>query len=166
MFRILALLCLAAGSSAQIFGNRGARANNDLSGMSQEERDHMQGSGAAAVEKAMQGWDELANNPDSMAELMESFNDPEVKAKAREMINDPEYMKAAKKKLEEMQRKAQGAGLLDKNGQPLPGAATQAAGANPAAAALMQQMLKAQQMTQQAQGMAQAAYGGGGQQYV
>ena len=127
-FRILLVLVAACGASAQMFGNRGARANNDLSAMSDEERDHMQGTGASAVDRAMQGWDELANNPDQMADIMESFNDPEVKAKAREMINDPAYMAAAQKKLKEMQKKAQKGGMLDKNGLPIPGAATAAAG--------------------------------------
>ena len=113
MLRTLALIALALGTAeAQIFGGGGR--NNK---MSKEEMDHMQGTpqGASAVDRAMQEWDTLAQNPDMMQEMMESFKDPEVQAKAKEMINDPEYMRAAKKKLAEMQKGAQQAGLLDRD---------------------------------------------------
>ena len=135
MLRTLALIALALGTAeAQIFGGGGR--NNK---MSKEEMDHMQGTpqGASAVDRAMQEWDTLAQNPDMMQEMMESFKDPEVQAKAKEMINDPEYMRAAKKKLAEMQKRAQQAGLLDRDNNPVPGAATAAAQANPSAANMM-----------------------------
>ena len=67
-----------------------------------------------------------------------------------QMINDPEYMRAAKKKLDEMQRTAQDAGLLDQHGNPLPGAATAAGKKMPAAAQMMAQMMAAQGMQQRA----------------
>ena len=135
----LLVLSLSLGA-AQMFGKGGARDN--LGGMSKEEADHMRGTpqGAAAVDRAMQEWDTLANNPEMMQEILSSFKDPEVMEKAKEMIADPDYMRAARKKLEEMQRKAQQQGLLDENGQPLPGAATAAGKAMPAAAAMMAQM--------------------------
>lgn len=141
MLRTLALIALALGTAeAQIFGGGGR--NNK---MSKEEMDHMQGTpqGASAVDRAMQEWDTLAQNPDMMQEMMESFKDPEVQAKAKEMINDPEYMRAAKKKLAEMQKRAQQAGLLDRDNNPVPGAATAAAQANPSAANMMAAMLSA-----------------------
>jgi len=141
--RVVALLASLLVVDAQIFGGGGARANLDK--MSEEERNHMEGTpqGAAAVDRAMQEWDSLANNPEMMSEMMESFKDPEVIAKAKEMINDPEYMKAAKKKLADMQKKAAEAGLLDANGKPVPGAATAAGKAMPAAASMMAQMQQA-----------------------
>merc|ERR1719164_234559 len=100
MLRSLVLLTLATFGSAQIFGMGGAR--DPTHGMSKEEADHMRGTpqGAAAVDRAMQEWDTLANNPEMMSEILESFKDPEVIAKAKEMINDPDYMRAARKKLE------------------------------------------------------------------
>lgn len=75
------------------------------------------------VDRAMDGWDQLRNNPDKMQELWQSFKDPEVVAKAQEMLQDPVYMAAAKKKLSEMQQQARAQGLLDSSGNPLPGAA-------------------------------------------
>ena len=66
---------------------------------------------------------QLRNNPEKMQELWQSFKDPEVMAKAQEMLQDPVYMAAAKKKVAEMQASARAAGLLDANGNPLPGAA-------------------------------------------
>ena len=57
------------------------------------------------------------------------------------MLNDPEYMRAAKKKLADMQKKAQQQGLLDAQGNPVPGAASAAGKALPAAAQMMQQMM-------------------------
>ena len=68
----------------------------------------MQGTpqGEAAVDRAMQEWDTLANNPEMMKEILDSFKDPEVQAKAKEMINDPEYMRAAKKRLAAKRRRA------------------------------------------------------------
>ena len=96
------------------------------------------------VDLAMAGWQQLAQNPDKMGELMKAFKDPDVWAKAQEMIKDPDYMRAAKKKLEQMQSKAKEAGLLDKDGNPVPGAATHAGKQMPAAAQMMAQMLAAQ----------------------
>ena len=75
------------------------------------------------VDLAMAGWQQLAQNPDKMGELMKAFKDPDVWAKAQEMMKDPEYMAAAKAKMAELQAKAQANGLLDQNGQPVPGAA-------------------------------------------
>ena len=137
------LLVLLATASAQMFGRGGQR--DPLAGMSQEERDHMQGTpqGAQAVDRAMQEWDNLANNPEMMSEYLTSFKDPEVMAKAKEMLNDPDYMRAAKKKLQMLQQQAQANGLLDENGQPLPGAATAAGRAMPAAQQMMAQMQQA-----------------------
>jgi len=137
---LLSLLAFMA-VEAQIFGRGGARADNY--GMSQEEADHMRGTpqGGSAVDRAMKGWDDLAANPESMQEVLASFKDPEVIAKAKEMLDDPDYMRAAKKKLAEMQAKAQQQGLLDENGQPIPGAAAAAGKALPAAQMLMQQMM-------------------------
>ena len=51
-------------------------------------------------------------------------------------------MKAARKRLADMQRKAHEAGLLDANGNPVPGAATGAAKAMPAAMRMMQSMIQ------------------------
>ena len=137
-FILLALGLHAA--DAQMFGRGSTR--DPSHGMSQEELDHMQGTpqGAAAVDRAMQEWDTLANNPEMMAEVLNSFKDPAVMAKAKEMLEDPDYMRAAKKKLQNMQQKAADQGLLDENGQPIPGAATAAGKAMPAAAAMMQMM--------------------------
>jgi len=80
--------------------------------------------GADAVDMAMKGWEELGNSPEKMQELMNSFKDPEIMAQAREMLNDPQYMAAAKAKVAQIQAKAQANGLLDENGQPVPGAAS------------------------------------------
>ena len=145
--RLSLLFAALAVSSAQIFGMSNKRAGVDNHGMSQEEADHMRGTpqGGAAVDRAMQGWDELANNPEQMQEVMDSFKDPEVVAKAKEMINDPAYMRAAKKKLAEMQRKAQEAGMLDAQGNPIPGAATAAAQSMPQSAAMMAAMMQQRQ---------------------
>jgi len=143
MSRLLVVALLSAAllrTDAQIFGMGGSRRNH---GMTDEEADHMRGTpqGAAAVDKAMHGWDELANNPEQMQEVLESFKDAEVMAKAKEMLNDPEYMRAAKKKLEEMTRSAQKNGFIDKHGQPVAGAATAAAKQSPATAALVQALM-------------------------
>ena len=140
MSRLLILLLALGGCAGQMFGM--GRARDPLKGMSKEEREHMQGTpqGEAAVDRAMQEWDTLANNPEMMKEILDSFKDPEVQAKAKEMINDPEYMRAAKKRLATMQAKAHEQGLLDENGMPRPGAATAAGKATPAAAAMMQMM--------------------------
>jgi len=73
------------------------------------------------VDRAMDGWAQLSQNPDKMQEVMDSFKDPEVLAKAQEMLKDPQYMAAAKRKVAELQAKAQARGLLDNNGQPVPG---------------------------------------------
>jgi len=144
MIARLVFVLLVGAAEAQMFG--GGSARDPTRGMSQEELDHIQGTpqGAAAVDRAMQEWDTLASNPDMMQEVLASFKDPEVVAKAQEMIKDPEYMRAAKKKLEQMQSKAKQAGLLDKNGNPVPGAATHAGKQMPAAAQMMAQMLAAQ----------------------
>ena len=48
-------------------------------------------------------------------------------AKAQEMLKDPVYMEAARKKVNELQAKAQQRGLIDRNGQPVAGAAAAAA---------------------------------------
>jgi len=140
----LLFVVFVGAANAQIFG--GGSARDPTKGMSKEEIEHMQGtpSGAAAVDRAMQEWDTLANNPEMMQEVLASFKDPEVVAKAQEMIKDPDYMRAAKKKLEAMQQKAQHAGLLDKAGNPIPGAAAAAGKQMPAAAQMMAQMLAAQ----------------------
>jgi len=126
-------------------------ARDPTHGMSKEEADHMRGTpqGAAAVDRAMQEWDTLASNPEMMSEVLASFKDPEVVAKAQEMIQDADYMRAAKKRLHDMQKKAQDAGLLDKDGNPVPGAATAAGKSMPAAAQMMAQMMAAQQAQQQ-----------------
>ena len=142
MLRFVVATLLVGAAHAQMFGMGSKR--DPLAGMSQEERDHMEGTphGAAAVDRAMQEWDTLSSNPEKMQEILASFKDPEVMEKAKEMINDPEYMKAAKKKLQAMQAKARDAGLLDANGQPVPGAATAAGKSMPAAMAMMQQMIQ------------------------
>ena len=62
-----------------------------------------------------------------MREVMASMKDPEVMAKAQEMLKDPVYMEAARKKVNELQAKAQQRGLIDRNGQPVAGAAAAAA---------------------------------------
>jgi len=77
----------------------------------------------------MAGWEQLAQNPDKLRDVMESFKDPEIMAKAQEMLKDPEYMTAANAKLAEMQAKAQAKGYLDANGNPIPGMASAAAAA-------------------------------------
>ena len=51
----------------------------------------------------------------------------QVMAKAQEMLKDPVYMEAARKKVNELQAKAQQRGLIDRNGQPVAGAAAAAA---------------------------------------
>jgi len=73
------------------------------------------------VDIAMAGWEQLGNNPEKMQELMASFKDPDVWAKAQEMLKDPQYMAAAKAKVADLQAKAQANGMLDANGQPVPG---------------------------------------------
>ena len=83
--------------------------------------------GNGDVDLAMAGWEQLSQNPDKMREVMESMKDPEVMAKAQEMLKDPAYMQAARAKVEALQAKAQANGLLDANGQPMPGAAMQQA---------------------------------------
>jgi hypothetical protein len=80
--------------------------------------------GADAVDLAMKGWEELGSSPEKMQELMKSFKDPEILAQAQEMLKDPQYMAAAKAKVAQIQAKAQANGLLDANGQPVPGAAS------------------------------------------
>jgi len=79
------------------------------------------------VDVAMAGWEQLSQNPEKMQELFASFKDPEVMAKAQEMLKDPMYMSAAKAKVAELTAKAQKAGMLDAQGNPVPGAATSAA---------------------------------------
>ena len=79
------------------------------------------------VDLAMAGWEQLSKNPGKMQEVMESLKDPEVMAKAQEMLKDPVYMEAARKKVNELQAKAQQRGLIDRNGQPVAGAAAAAA---------------------------------------
>jgi len=151
------VLSLALGAAlGQMFGGGGR-------GKLSEEEEHMQGApmGEAAVDRAMREWDTLANQPEMMQEMMESFKDPEVQAKAKEMINDPEYMRAAKKKLAAMQRKAQEQGLLDGNGNPIAGAATHAASSNPAAAAMMATLLSGRGGAAPAAGAAGAGAGAG-----
>merc|ERR1719327_2052246 len=112
--RSLVVACLLAGASAQ-FGRNKQR---------EEEEAHMAPNG---VDRAMDGWAQLSQNPDKMQEVMDSFKDPEVLAKAQEMLKDPQYMAAAKRKVAELQAKAQARGLLDNNGQPMQGAAAAAA---------------------------------------
>ena len=85
--------------------------------------------GMGDVDTAMAGWEQLAKEPEKMAEVMASFRDPEVVAKAQEMINDPVYMAAANKKMAQLTAKAQGMGLLDQQGMPVPGAADAASAA-------------------------------------
>jgi len=80
------------------------------------------------VDLAMAGWEQLGKNPEKMQELIAGFKDPDVWAKAQEMLKDPQYMAAAKAKLADIQAKAQANGLLDENGQPIPGAAENMAG--------------------------------------
>jgi len=79
--------------------------------------------GAHYVDMAMKGWEELGKNPEKMQEMMASFKDPEIVAQAKEMLNDPTYMAAAKAKLAQIEAKAKSNGLLDANGQPVPGSA-------------------------------------------
>jgi len=113
MFRLLILVLSITSCTAQ-WGGRGQQ---------QQQQPHADG----GVDAAMQGWEQLAKNPDQMAEVMASFRDPEVVAKAQEMINDPVYMAAANKKMAELKAKAQGMGMLDQHGMPVAGAATAAA---------------------------------------
>lgn len=117
MLRSVVVLGLVASSSA-LWGKKKDKE------VEQQERN--------GVDVAMDGWAELAKNPHKMQELMASFKDPEVVARAQEMMNDPVYMAAANKKMAELQAKAQARGMLDANGMPVPGAATEAAKANPA----------------------------------
>ena len=105
------------------------------------------------VDLAMAGWQQLAQNPDKMGDLMKAFKDPDVWAKAQEMMKDPEYMAAAKAKMAELQAKAQANGLLDENGRPVPGA--HQAGAGGDLSGIMQAM-SAMQGGAGAQGQAQA----------
>ena len=115
----LLLLALVAPASAQ-FGRRNI----------QRDKPQQQGGGAKDmndVDLAMAGWEQLSKNPGKMQEVMESLKDPEVMAKAQEMLKDPVYMEAARKKVNELQAKAQQRGLIDRNGQPVAGAAAAAA---------------------------------------
>jgi hypothetical protein len=83
MVRLILIAALLGVVNGQIFG----MGNKRNGGMSDEEANHMMGTpqGSAAVDRAMQGWDDLANSPDQMQEVMESFKDPEVMAKAKEV---------------------------------------------------------------------------------
>ena len=115
----LLLLALVAPASAQ-FGRRNI----------QRDKPQQQGGGAKDmndVDLAMAGWEQLSKNPGKMQEVMESLKDPEVMAKAQEMLKDPVDMEAARKKVNELQAKAQQRGLIDRNGQPVAGAAAAAA---------------------------------------
>lgn len=73
------------------------------------------------VDLAMDGWAQLAKNPDKIQEIAAAMKDPEVIAKAHEMLKDPQYMAAAQAKVAELQAKAQAKGMLDENGQPVAG---------------------------------------------
>lgn len=86
--RLCLLVLLAAPCSAQ-FGRRNQ----------QQAAAGAATGGAADVDMAMAGWEQLSKNPQKMQEVFESMKDPEVMAKAQEMLKDPQYMAAARKKL-------------------------------------------------------------------
>jgi hypothetical protein len=93
MVRLILIAALLGVVNGQIFG----MGNKRNGGMSDEEANHMMGTpqGSAAVDRAMQGWDDLANSPDQMQEVMESFKDPEVMAKAKEVPRPRPFLPAA-----------------------------------------------------------------------
>jgi len=126
MLRSLVLVAGLAVSTAQ-FGRRNQKAEAPAGSMG-EMGDVDPPNGAASVDAAMKGWEALGNSPEKMQELMQSFKDPEIMAQAHEMLNDPQYMAAAKAKVAEIEAKARAKGLLDANGQPVPGAAASALG--------------------------------------
>ncbi len=145
MLRRLVVLSLVALSAAQFGRNR----NNEHAAGSLGDLGGAQDGGMSDVDLAMAGWEQLGKNPEKMQDLMQGFKDPEVWAKAQEMLKDPQYMAAAQAKLAEIQAKAQANGLLDANGNPVPGAASQASGG-------MAGMLNAMQSMQGAAGGAAA----------
>lgn len=119
MFARLSVLMLLATPCAAQFGRRNAQRREAQAGA--------QFGGAADVDAAMAGWEQLSKNPEKMQEVFESMKDPEVMAKAQEMLKDPQYMAAARKKLADLEAKAKARGMLNEAGAPVPGAASMAA---------------------------------------
>ncbi len=113
----IALVCLATCdvASAQ-FGRKKRNLRDDDDDNARAAREV--GTGAAAVDLAMQGWEQLGSQPEKLQELLDSMKDPEVVAKAKEMLNDPEYVQAAKAKLAALEGKAKAKGLLNADGTP------------------------------------------------
>lgn len=126
----VALICAPLAAEAQ-FGRRN-KMQGEASGIADATPP------PSDVDIAMAGWEQLSRNPDKMQEVMQGMKDPEVMAKAAEMLKDPQYMKAAKAKLAELEAKAKARGMLDAQGNPVPGMATATAmGQVPGGAAAM-----------------------------